>query len=324
MTSFTWQDGERTIRFGPGVAAEAVDLAGERFTLLTTERARDLIPGIEESAAEVRFVPPGLVDAIATELLPQVTHQRVIALGGGRVIDTAKAIGAVTGAFVGAIPTTLSGAEMTTAHRMPRGTPRGAGPIRPALVVNDPALTASQPPEALAASAANALAHAVESRVTIRTSPVPSLAAEEAARLIDVAFYGDDPAAADRPKLALAALLAGYATDANGIGLHHMLAQTLVRIGGAGHGAANAVLLPETIAALERRVPGHVDPDGTLRQLARKLARFAGAESIGALGVDKALLDDLVEEAAGRPGLDLTPPRAEPEEIRAIYQAAWQ
>ena len=126
MTSFTWRDGERIIRFGRGAAAEAADLAGSHFTLLTTERARELVPGLEEAADEVRFVPPGRVDDISAELLPQVTHDRLIALGGGRVVDAAKAVGAVTGAFVGAVPTTLSGAEMTGFHRMPRGAPRGA------------------------------------------------------------------------------------------------------------------------------------------------------------------------------------------------------
>ena len=44
-----------------------------------------------------------------------------MALGGGRVIDTAKAIGGVTGAPVAAIPTTLSGAELTPFHRTPAG-----------------------------------------------------------------------------------------------------------------------------------------------------------------------------------------------------------
>ena len=40
MRNFTWADGERTIHFGRGVAAEAVDaLGGAGYTLLTTERA---------------------------------------------------------------------------------------------------------------------------------------------------------------------------------------------------------------------------------------------------------------------------------------------
>ena len=69
----------------------------------------------------------------------------LVALGGGRVIDTAKAIGGVTGLPVAAIPTTLSGAELTAFHRIPAGV-EGAHMVRPSLVVADPLLMASQPP----------------------------------------------------------------------------------------------------------------------------------------------------------------------------------
>ena len=51
---------------------------------------------------------------------------------GGRVIDTAKAIAGVTGAQVAAIPTTLSGAELTSFHRTPAGV-EGARLVRPSL-----------------------------------------------------------------------------------------------------------------------------------------------------------------------------------------------
>ena len=56
-------------------------------------------------------VPGGLVDEIAATLLGDLMEVPLVALGGGRVIDTAKAIGGVTGLQVAAIPTTLSGAE---------------------------------------------------------------------------------------------------------------------------------------------------------------------------------------------------------------------
>ncbi|HWI22391.1 MAG TPA: iron-containing alcohol dehydrogenase [Baekduia sp.] len=323
MSNFTWRDGGRIIRFGRSAAADAPKLIEDGFTLLTTARAQGLIEGLAERADAVHLVAPGRVDDLAEAMYRDVTGKRLIALGGGRVIDVTKAIAAVNGATVGAIPTTLSGAEMTHSHRLPQSAPAGTALVRPNLIINDPALTASHEPASLAASAANALAHAIEGRVTIRTSPVPSIVGEEAARLIDIAFYGDDPADANRDKLALAALLAGYVTDANGIGLHHMLAQTLVRVGGAQHGQANAVLLPHTIGALERRTPGNVDPDGTLTSLAEKLARFAHAARIAALDVDPGKLDAMVSEAASRPALDNTPPRADEAEIRALYEAAW-
>ena len=53
--------------------------------------------------------------------------------------------------------------------------------VRPRIVLNDPALSASQPMPDLAASAANALGHAVDGAVTALATPVPTLAARDAA-----------------------------------------------------------------------------------------------------------------------------------------------
>jgi hypothetical protein len=99
VTSFTWKDGERTIRFGRGSAQTAGELLGSGYLLLTTERARGTLPAVEDAAAEVLDVAAGFVDEVAAELLPRVqaTGGSLVALGGGRVIDTAKALGAGTG-----------------------------------------------------------------------------------------------------------------------------------------------------------------------------------------------------------------------------------
>ncbi|MEA2155032.1 MAG: maleylacetate reductase, partial [Solirubrobacteraceae bacterium] len=253
---FTWQDGERTIDFGRGALADASSSLGEGFTLLTTARARSIAPALVQLAGDVHEVPAGRVDELAGELLGAVRPGAlIVALGGGRVIDTAKALAAARPLGerprVAAVPTTLSAAEMTAVHRRAAGADGSLAGVRPAIVINDPALSASQPAAALAASAANALGHAAEGPATIRASPVPALAGREAARLIGVAYAGGgDP---DRDTLALAALLSGYAIDGCGYGLHHVLSQTLARFAGVGHGQANAAMLPHTLLALERR-----------------------------------------------------------------------
>jgi alcohol dehydrogenase class IV len=324
---FTWQDGERTIRFGRGAVADAPELLGETYTLLTTERAQAAAPGVVERASAVHHVGPGLVDELAAQLHDDVGDARlVVALGGGRVIDVAKALAGARGhgTRAAAIPTTLSAAEMTRIHRTPAGLP-DARNVRPAIVVNDPDLSASQPVAELAASSANALAHAVEAPVTIFTSTVPTLAAREAMRLIDVAWLieGEDPSYVGREQLAHAALLSGYGIDATRYGLSHVLSQTLVRVGGAGHGQANAAVLPVAISALERRYPGRVDPDGTLRALAERLARRAGADGIRRLGVDEARLEEIAGAAAQRADLAYTPPAADRDELLALYREAW-
>jgi alcohol dehydrogenase class IV len=316
--AFTWQDGERTIRFGRGTIATAGELLGSGYTLLTTERAEASAPEVVAAAGAVHHVRPGRVDAIAEELREAVSGELLVALGGGRVVDVTKALAAVAGPPVraAAIPTTLSAAEMSKGHRQATGAPRGTRGHRPAIVINDPDLSASQPEDELAASAANSLAHAVEGAVTVNASPVPVLAAHEAIRLTEAAYAGAEP---DREQLALAALLSGYTIDHAGLGLHHVLCQTLVRVAGGGHGPSNAAMLPHTIGALRRRNPATVDATA----LARDLARRAGAERLRDIGVDEAKLEDCVRAAAERPQLKVTPPPPDEAEIRALYRAAW-
>jgi len=283
-----------------------------------------MAPEVAERAGTVHGVPSGRVDEIAGALLGEVDPgELIVALGGGRVVDTAKALaGARTPAerpLVAAIPTTLSAAEMTAVHRRAAGADTSLPGARPARVVNDPALSASQPTVELAASAANALGHAAEGPATSRASPVSALAGREAARLIGAAYAdgGDEP---DRDTLALAALLSGYTIDSAGYGLHHVLSQTLARFAGVGHGQANAVMLAHTLVALERR--GAADA-GALLGLASDLARRAEAVSLSALGVAEATLDRCADAAARRAELDATAPRADRAEIRALYAAAF-
>jgi alcohol dehydrogenase class IV len=320
VRAFDWRDGERLIRFGRGVAADAVAaLGGPGYLLLTTSRAGAVLPAAAEAAAGVHHVAAGTVPELAAAALTEAGRAgdgRIVALGGGRVIDVAKAVAAArgSGSRALAIPTTLSGAEMTRVHRHATGIAENTPRVRCAVVLCDPELAASQPHEELAASALNALGHAVEAPCTVAANPVATLAAHEAARLLAGAFgAGDEP---DRDALALGALLAGYALDSTGYGLHHVMAQTLVRRGLAGHGQANAVLLPHTIAALARRYPGRVGEDVAVT--AARLQAVARAR----VAASDAEIDGCVEEAAARPQLAATPPVAERDELRTIYAAA--
>lgn len=323
VAHFTWQDGERTIRFGRGAIADADRLLGAGYALLTTPRARDAAPAIADAAAVIRSVPAGRVDEVAAALLAELEAVKLpdgplVALGGGRVVDVAKAVAAARGGLhVAAIPTTLSAAEMTRSHRHAAGVDPATPRARPVIVLNDPALSASQPARALAGSAANSLAHALEAMATTGASPVPSLAAADAAQRLARGFGGSE---LDRDELALGALLAGYALDAAGIGLHHVLAQTLVRASGMPHGTVNAALLPHTLLALDRRGLLDAEPH---RELAEELAARAEARSLGALGLHPDVLDASVAAALRRPELERTPPPPGADEVRSIYRAAW-
>ena len=318
---FTWRDGERTIRFGRGAVAGAGELLGEGFCLLTTPRAEAAAPGLVAAASTVHHVGPGPVDELAGELRERVSGTLLVALGGGRVIDVAKALAAAAGPHVraAAVPTTLSAAEMTGIHRHAAGVDPATPRVRPAIVINDPALSASQPPAQIAASAANSLGHAVEGPATDTTSPVPALAGREAVRLIEAAYADGALDHKRRDALALAALLAGYTIDQTGYGLHHVLSQTLVRVAGAGHGPANAAMLPHTLTALRRRNDSLVDAEA----LAGRLAELAGARRLRDIGVAEDRLDACVEAAIQRAELRKTPPPAEAAEIHELYRRAW-
>jgi len=330
--NFAWRDGERLIRFGRGVAAEAVDtLGGPGYRLLTTERAAAALPDLAGAAAAVWFVPAGTVPGLAASALAWAREAgedpRIVALGGGRVIDSAKAVAAALGgaARALAVPTTLSGAELTRSHRHAEGVDPATPLVRCAVVVSDPALSASQPEAELAASALNALGHAFEAPCTTRANPVATLAARDAARRLAGAFLGTE---VDRDACALGALLAGYALDGAGYGLHHVVAQTLAFAGIASHGQANAIMLPHCARALAARAPAEyaalADALGAEpADVAARIGERTGATRLRELGAEPQALDAAAEAAARRPQLDFTPPRAERDELRALYAAAY-
>jgi alcohol dehydrogenase class IV len=331
---FTWRDGERTIRFAVGVAGEAADVVEregfERFVLLTTERAAGEAPGLAERATAVVHVPPGKVDEISAELLERRGDPLpLVALGGGRVVDTAKALAGATGVRCAAIPTTLSGAEMTPFHRLPAGVD-GARMVRPALVLADPDLMASAPTTRLAATAMNALAHAMEALYTPFRSPVTDLAALRAAALLADGVTRDPPVRGD---LALGALLAGWASGSTGIAFHHALCQTVVRTAGSPHAETNAVILPHSARLMAGRAPGPMselatalgdgtgDPEAAAGDIARLAAR-CGHTRLATLGVTPEQLPAAAAAAVSHPAVALTPDPPGETELLDLLRAA--
>jgi alcohol dehydrogenase class IV len=327
VSPFRWQDGERLIRFGRGALAEATELLLDGYTLLTTERALTQAPDLAEPAAAVHHVPAGRVDAVSAQLRADVTGELLVALGGGRVVDVAKALAAADPPRrVAAIPTTLSAAEMTYLHRHAEGVDPSTPRVRAAIVINDPELSASQPAPHLAASSLNALGHAVEAPLTTLANPVATAAAHEGGRLLAGAFA--DPEEPDRDALALGALMAGYAAGAAIYGLHHVMSQTLVREAGIGHGVANALLLPHTLLALERRFPDALARMAEAfgeepRSVAVRIAALTGAVRLRDRGVTAEQLAACADAAVSRPELAFTPPPADRAELLAVYESAW-
>lgn len=322
MSAFTWADGDRVIRFGPGAGEHAWPGAD----LLSTPRARAGIPAsLRDAWRSVHDVPPGQVADAAAALVDRVGDGPVVAWGGGRVIDTAKAVAAARGGRVCAVPTTLSGAEMTGGHRVVSGY-EDRGRHRSVLVLADPALMTSQAEPDRRVSAMNALAHAAEALYGPGRNPVAGMAAAAAAG--DIAAGIEDVAADARERLARGSLLAAYAMDSAGYSLHHVLCQTIVRVCGTPHAATNATMLPHVLAAMGSRerdaVAGLADALGVSVDglPGRVVALGGGPRALGELGVSAGDLGAVADAALERPELARMRPAPDRAELLDLLTKA--
>jgi len=330
---FIWRDAGRTVAFRRKGIAQAPQLLREHgfepFELLATPRSLAAAAELRGEAAAVHEVGPGSVPELAAGLLGAVAERPLVALGGGRTIDVAKAVAAVTGAAVAAIPTTMSGAEMTGIHRLPAGAEAGVGSmVRPSLVVADPEAMTSQPEPALRASSMNALAHGIDSLYTPFANPVSEMTALRGAELIATSL---DQGREERnpAQLALGSLLCGYAIDSGLFGVHHVVCQSLVRICGSPHAETNAAILPRTAALLVARVPDRLadlaaaistDPEDVE---ARILELAGDPPGLGAVGADRTELDRALDAILVRPELAFTPSPPDRRELAELIEAAW-
>jgi alcohol dehydrogenase class IV len=201
---------------------------------------------------------------------------------------------------------------------------------RPAVVIADPRLMASQPMPQIAASAVNALAHAIEALYTPMTNPAAELCGLRAAELIAQGLGGADP---DRPRLALGALLAGWASGSAGYAFIHVLCQTTVRVAGTPHAQTYAVILPHGLRLLEPRLPelltrvaaalGAEDPTPELAAArAAHLGAFAHVQRLSTLGVTAEHIDQIADQAAARAELHNTPDPPSRDELAELLRAA--
>jgi maleylacetate reductase len=314
---FTFRDGERVIRFAPGALAEAPELLrshgfGE-YVLYTTPRAESLSAPLVSGAAHVAHVPAGPVPEAAAAVRDEARGLPIVSLGGGRVVDAAKAVAGADGLRTAAIPTTLAGSPFTPIHRMPAGVAEWRL-VRPALVVADPDLMGSPPERQLAATAMNALAHASEALYSSGANPVSEGASLRAAELF---AQGLAPGRLDREALALAALLGGYAIGTTGLGIHHAICQTIVRTAGTPHAETNAVMLPHSLRHMAPRAPRELTllaralgrPGNAPEEAAdavAELARRAGPTTLGELGLDAGALPAIRDAALSHPAFGAT------------------
>jgi alcohol dehydrogenase class IV len=336
--NFVWRDAGRTVVFRQGGVEQAPQLLAEHgvepFELLSTPRHLAGAERLAGAASAVHEVPTAATPATgvtvaAAELLDRISTQNVVALGGGRVIDTAKAITSVTGARVAAIPTTMSGAEMTGIHRLPAGAEnRVGGLVRPALVIAEPATMTSAPEPQLRASSMNALAHGADSLYTPFANPVSQMTALRGAELI-AGSLDQDPAERDRAALALGSILCGYAIDSGMFAIHHVICQTLARVCGSPHAETNATILPRAMAFMVPRAPDGLEPlatalDTTPEGIESRILDLGGnPPGLGKLGADRSKLDQALDSMLMRPELAFTPEPPTRDDLQQLVESAW-
>lgn len=118
------------------------------------------------------------------------------------------------------------------------------------VAILDPELIATQPPRVAAATGIDAIAHAVETAVTIRRNETSLKFSAQAWRLLDGSFEKslldrtDDRARAD---MLSGAHLAGCAIENSMLGAAHALANPLTSHFGVAHGFAVGLMLPHVV-----------------------------------------------------------------------------
>jgi maleylacetate reductase len=189
---------------------------------------------------------------------------------------------------------------------------------------------AGAPAGRLAASAMNALAHAMEALYTPLANPVTDMAALRAAGLLAGGLSAEAPA---RNDLALGAVLAGYASGATGIAVHHAMCQTIVRTAGSPHAETNAVMLPHSARLMAERAAGPMgelaralgsgdgDPEAVAEHIAPLAAR-CGHSRLSTLGVTEAHVAQVASAVADHPLLANTPRAPNQSELQALLENA--
>lgn len=270
---------------------------------------------------------PQLVDQ-AVESFRGANIEVVLGVGGGSVLDAAKAIaGLLRGGntvmdylegvgpelpYQGpavpyiAVPTTAgTGAEATKnavlSVRGKNGFKKSFRDERlvPEYAVIDPDLLASCPPGLIAANGMDAFTQLLESFVSTRANPFTDALATsglEAVRDGLLAWHqGGADAAAGRGKMAYAALLSGITLAQTGLGSVHGLAAPLGAYYPIPHGAACGILVAAAtrvnIEALAQRGPAH-PALGKYAEIGRLLGGNAAVDDAGARTVLLGVISD--------------------------------
>lgn len=251
----------------------------------------------------------------------------LVAIGGGSVLDTAKTAcillthgGDLVNDYSGAetlpgplkpiiaIPTTAgTGSEVSHAavildeenHTKLSFVDRN---LAPHLAVLDPELTVGLPPKLTAATAMDALTHAIESYTSIQSNPMSDALAARAIPLIrknilKAVLHGENLEA--RGALLTAAMMAGIAFDHAMVGVVHGMAHATGGLVGIHHGTANSIFLPW---GMEYNLKACADKYAEIAELLGVKTEGLSCEAAAVKGIDaiKRLREEL-HQACGLP-----------------------
>ena len=252
--------------------------------------------------------------------------------------DMLPSIGVPTTAGTGSeaqITALISDAE--THAKMACGDPKAA--FRVAIL--DPVVTLTQPHEVTATAGFDAIAHAVESFVTARRTPISDMFARDAWRLLEANFErvlaepGDRTA---RGAMLLGAHEAGIAIAQSMLGAAHGCANPLTATYGTTHAVAIAVMLPHVVRwnadTVGRRYAELLNVSGRSSsaitagdQMAARLEELARAGGLpGTLkevGADPSDFPKLAENAATQRTGTFNPRPFDAGAAQALYESAY-
>ncbi len=314
--SFIFDQPTYRVIFGAGtfvrLREEVERLGGRHVLIVCTESEVELA---QEAAIKLGDLAVGIFDdavmhhpvetiQAARDCARDLAADCCVTIGGGTTTGTGKLIALESGIPVLAIPTTYAGSEMTPIYGMTEGSVKKTGRDRkvlPRVVIYDPELTVSLPPEVSGPSGINALAHSIEGLYAHDTNPITMLMAEESIRALarSLPVVVRNPIDIDGRSDALyGAWLAGVVLGNVAMGLHHKLCHTLGGTFNLPHAEVHTVILPHAIAynrdfapdAMRRAATALGVPDAA--QGVYDLAAGLGAKSsLAALGMPPAGLD---------------------------------
>jgi alcohol dehydrogenase len=210
------------------------------------------------------------------------------------------------------------------------------------VAILDPEVTVSQPPKVGAITAIDAMAHAIESYVCTRRSPLSQTFSRSAWRLLEPNFEKvlREPKNIDaRSAMQLGANFAGSAIENSMLGACHACANPLTAHYGITHGIAIGILLPHVIRFNSQAVAplygdlahdlGLVNGDwqAAAETLAHRISHFmqlAGlVTTLSACGVSRGILEVLADEAAQQWTGKFNPVPVGYNELFQLYEMAY-